>query len=81
MSDSYIALVEKSIDERTQQYQELLQLRDENKKLRLENDKLREALKPFTLLLETDDETHSRIVGSPLLSDLHCARALLDGEN
>ena len=40
MSDSYIALVEKSIDERAQQYQELL-------RLRAENERLREALKPF----------------------------------
>jgi|GEM_PF-4303257 len=36
MSDSYIALVEKSIDERTQQYQELLQLRAERENLQKE---------------------------------------------
>ena len=45
MSDSYIALVEKSIDERTQQYQELLQLREENEKLRVENEQLRGLLR------------------------------------
>lgn len=62
MSDSYIALVEKSIDERTQQYQELLRLRADLAAVTVERDALAARLAPVEPIeSDKDDPTREYI--------------------